>query len=130
MKTLLVVEDNPLIALSVVEDLREAEIEANVAHDSAEALRIAEQEPPRYALVDIDLEKPGAGIEVARQLTERHQTICVYMSGQTTGTPGDRGAAVGLLSKPFVTSALVTCVKALEHFRETGEREAGDFWFD
>lgn len=65
----LVVDDHPDVAESMALVLRLYGHETDVAHDGAEALRLAQVRPPQVVLLDLSMPKMD-GCEVARQLRE------------------------------------------------------------
>src|SRR5688572_30775776 len=65
----LIVEDEVIIAYCSAAMLEEAgHAVLGPAHTSSQALELVRNRRPDVALIDIDLETPGAGIHVARQL--------------------------------------------------------------
>lgn len=97
----LVVEDEPISALSATYELEQAgHLVVGPAATLSEALRLARRYQPQLALVDIDLENMGDGIELARHL--RGLGIAsVFMSAQHRLADRNSDLALGLLGKPF-----------------------------
>jgi two-component system, response regulator PdtaR len=101
--TVLVVEDEAFIAMDAAAVLEEAGHEVcGTAADKAEALRLAERFRPEAAVVDLHLADGRTGLEVTRELWERHGTVCVLTTAYPPETwPKDRHGAWGLLGKPY-----------------------------
>lgn len=98
----LVVEDEAIIAYCSAAILEEAGFTVlGPAHTSSEALELSRSQRPDVALIDIDLEIPGAGINVARQLRARYGTAVVFASGQMDEARMHSDVAVAALSKPY-----------------------------
>jgi len=120
---LLIVEDNPLIGF-MLEDVL-----AGAGHRVAgpvatldEAVSSAERQHPDLALVDIDLQGQGTGVDLARLLKERMQVPTVFVSGQVLVARAHQDVAVGLLKKPFSPDSLVASVALIER-RLAGEAD-------
>ena len=109
----LIVEDEPLIAdyMSIVLARTDVRV-VGAARTGAEAVRIAEREPPDIALVDIGLAGGMDGWAVARKLRERFATRAVFITGQSLHEVGARASAfgAGCLHKPFRAVELVAAV--------------------
>jgi CheY-like chemotaxis protein len=98
----LVVEDEAIIAYcsaAMLEDAGHAVL--GPAHTAAQALQLARKRRPEVALVDIDLEIPGAGIGLAHQLRAHYGTAVVFTTGQHDAAHAHSDAAVAVLTKPF-----------------------------
>jgi DNA-binding response OmpR family regulator len=108
----LVVEDEAIIAFCSAAMLEDAGHDVvGPAQTSAEALQLARLERPDVALVDIDLEVPGAGIGVARQLRAQYGTAIVFTTGQTDVARDHSDIAAATLSKPYDPSELAGIVE-------------------
>lgn len=116
---ILIVEDDPICGLSVAYALEEAgHAVIGPASRQAEALSLAQRFRPQLALVDIDLEHPGEGIELARLLREM-DVQSVFVSAQHGVASQNSELALGLIGKPFdpedvprsveVVAALMRC---------------------
>ena len=99
----LVVEDEAIIAYCSAAMLEDAGFTVlGPAHTSVEALELSRTEQrPDVALIDIDLETPGAGIGVANQLRARYGTAIVFTTGQMDEARTHSDIAVAALSKPY-----------------------------
>ncbi len=110
---ILVVEDEPLIALLAGEAL--AEIGHEVLGPCAsmgEALEAAAAAPPDLLLTDINLVGPGSGTELARVLSERLGVPCLFMSAQPHAARRNADVAIGVLHKPYSSGSLQQSVRA------------------
>src|SRR4030095_14389335 len=99
----LVVEDEAIIAYcsaAMLEDAGHAVL--GTAHTAGEALQVA--------LVDIDLESPGAGIGLARHLRAHYDTAIVFTTGRTDMANAHSDMAVGVISKPYDPAELPAIV--------------------
>ena len=98
----LVVEDEAIIAYCSAATLQDAGYTVlGPAHTSAEALELARHRRPEVALIDIDLEIPGAGIGLAQQLRKHFGTAIVFTTGQMDTALAHSDIAVAILSKPY-----------------------------
>jgi CheY-like chemotaxis protein len=84
-RRILVVEDDPLIRLSIAEELRDAGFEVIEAVDADEALELYEVLGP-FGLVFTDVRMPGTmnGIALAGELRRRNPSMPILI---TTGNP-------------------------------------------
>lgn len=107
--TVLVVEDEAFIAMDAAAVVEEAGHEVcGLAADKAEALRLAERWQPDAAVVDLHLADGRTGLEVTRELWERHGTVCVLTTAYPPETwPKERHGAWGLLGKPYEPKELL-----------------------
>src|ERR1700760_5040 len=99
---ILLVEDEPLIALdleTILERLGHQVV--GVAETCAEAVRLAGDERPDVALVDIKLRDGFTGVEVARRLTDDFGLYCAFV----TGNPEQVTAAGAVVvAKPYTAA--------------------------
>lgn len=107
----LVVEDEVIIAYCSAAMLEDAgHVVLGPAHTAAEALELASQRRPEVALIDIDLETPGAGIGLAHQLRAHYGTAIVFTTGRLDLAHTHSDMAVGVLTKPYDPAELPTVV--------------------
>jgi CheY-like chemotaxis protein len=97
------VEDEWLVAQDA-QDVLEANghVILGIATDTFSALAIAAEQAPELALVDLYLHDGRTGPAIARQLTSRHGTQVLYMTGHAHELPG----VPNVLGKPLHPSAL------------------------
>jgi DNA-binding response OmpR family regulator len=114
---ILIVEDEALIAFGMGEVLHEAgHAVSGYARDEYSALRMATQDKPDLALVDLHLARGSSGATVARLLRQRHGIPSIYVSGNPAEchTVGRMAGGFGCLAKPFNDGDLVGAVAVVE----------------
>ena len=132
MTRILLAEDNVMIAMMAEADLRRAGYDVLGPFLRNEpALAAAEQVGVELAFVDVDLKDGDSGIELARLLKVRHDVPSVFMTGQADQAQAARELALGLLTKPFRSNALVDTAEAALDYVRRGEppAETGCLWF-
>jgi DNA-binding NarL/FixJ family response regulator len=113
----LVVDDDPRFCALIVSVAKEAGYEARGATRGEDALRLARDEPPDVAVLDIEL--PGiSGYEVCRRLREGPGAAAIiFVSGTQTGaldrTAGLLIGADDYLVKPFAPDELLARIRLL-----------------
>jgi len=119
MKRILVIEDDPDIALSLRLKLeRDGGFEVVTAHDGAEGLRLAIRQPPDLVLLDVNL--PGMdGFEVCRHLRKEPATAATPVI-MLTARIGESDRVAGLelgaddyITKPFSPKEALARVRAV-----------------
>lgn len=111
---ILVVEDEPLCALSTICELEHAGHKTlGPATTLEEGLEFARTFHPELALIDIDLVHEGDGIELARQLREMH-IAAVFVSAQSRAAYDNRALALGFIGKPFNPADLPQSIDMIE----------------
>lgn len=119
-RSVLVVDDHPLVREVLRTMLEARAIKVMVAKDGHEALERFSAEQVAVALVDVDMPGPN-GIEVCRALrahaAQEQRSLAVWLM---TGVhrpeliePARMAGALGILEKPFSTEALVQRVEAM-----------------
>lgn len=106
----LIVEDEPLIAMDLEFELNERDMEVvGPAGHADAALELVAQEPLSIAVLDINL---GAGnsFEIARAL-DRKQIPFIFLSGDATKLPAEFGNRT-VLTKPIDYALLEKTLKA------------------
>jgi DNA-binding response OmpR family regulator len=116
---ILIVEDEILIglALKVVLYVGGHQVSGPAA-SADEALLLAEANPPELAFVDINIMGESDGIAVARALTERHGTSCIFLTAQVDQARCAKDVAVGVIGKPYDPPALLRAVKIVAAIRK------------
>lgn len=111
----LIVEDDALIAMDVEDALLEAGYDVcGVAASEIEALAMAGQTPPAFAVVDVRL-SPGDGRVVARELWRRHHTAVLFATGQSEEVRGLVGSgAIACLPKPYQAESVPRALHAID----------------
>lgn len=117
----LVVEDQALTALAVVLELERAGYQTcGPAYTAPEALALARMHRPKVALVDITLEEPFAGIELADRLYSELGTDVIFMTSQVELARAHADSAFGVIAKPFSLGDVADSVAAVEGLRQSG----------
>ena len=115
----LIVEDDILIGLALRMVLRIGGHEVmGPATTADEALRLAMSRRPELAFVDIRIAGPEDGIAVARMLTERFGTSCLFLTAEVDQARNAREAALGLVAKPYDPPELLRAVKVVAALRK------------
>jgi CheY-like chemotaxis protein len=116
-KTILIVEDEGLIALHLVELLTNAGYSVQDPVPSGEdALRQMERDPrPDLILMDITLDGPLDGIETARRVRERYPIPVIFLTAHSNDHITTRAKEVspyGYIIKPVFEKDLLAHVEA------------------
>lgn len=129
---LLIVEDEPIVALDLQQELESLGCEVvGVAESADEALTVAELLRPDLALMDVRIVGSMDGIQTARLLRSAYQVPSIFLtsySDDTTIARAAREMPYGYLTKPFQTRELkaslqVALTKAQHDARERSVRE-------
>jgi DNA-binding response OmpR family regulator len=112
-KRVLIVEDDPDFAESVVGNLEAAGYEIlGPAYSGLEAFQVLERRTPDVALIDIGLAGALDGIFLGQQLSERGIAV-VYLTGRfERAVKEGRNHAAGLLCKPCSLADLTAAIDA------------------
>jgi two-component system, response regulator PdtaR len=99
---ILIVEDQALLGMSLTWELEEAGHRVlgpvgSIAH----AKRLAAQERPDLALIDIELQRQEEGIELARSLQTQLAIPSLILSSDPTAIRAHTNAVLGVIAKPF-----------------------------
>ncbi len=129
MTRILVVEDEPAIALGLEDDLKMEGYEVEVAADGITAVRRAQETPFDVILLDVML--PGKdGFEVCRELRHAHvRTPILMLTAKTQESEKVMGLELGAddyVTKPFGTRELRARVKALLRRSANGPSNGSD----
>jgi DNA-binding response OmpR family regulator len=112
IRSILVVEDEPLIAFDNEHFLVEAGYEVVATVDSLEdASRFIESATIHLVMTDISLRGDGNGIDVARAAQARGVPV-LFVSGACP--PEAEGFAIGCLAKPYTDRMLTAALEALD----------------
>jgi DNA-binding response OmpR family regulator len=107
--TILVVEDEPLIALDIIEGFKAAGALVHAARNLREGMRLADHPDLSAAVLDFDL-KDGDGSALCERLNER-QVPFVLHSGYSIMHDACRSGIV--VPKPAAPQQLVSAVEEL-----------------
>ena len=110
-KTVLIVDDEPLIRMYVREVLEDAGYQAKEASNAHDALELINDDGITLVLTDIDM--PGAmdGLGLAREVRANWPSIAVIVtSGRRLPHPSEMPTDTRFLSKPFSEERLIDVV--------------------
>lgn len=111
--SVLIVEDEGLVALNIEGVLKEAGFEVvGIVDTEDEAVAAAQELRPDVILLDITL-REGDGISAARQILRSNDTKIIFISGNSdpqTLAAADALRPAGFIRKPFVTESLTKLV--------------------
>lgn len=103
----LIVEDEPLLAMDLEAQLREmGHTVIGMASDAEAALRLAEGQRPDLALIDLNLHDGLTGPQIASELSRGKGMIVVFVTGSPHQIPPDYAGAIGAITKPWSPEAL------------------------
>jgi DNA-binding response OmpR family regulator len=130
MARVLIVDDDPDIRGLVVRRIQQAGHQALGANDADEALEIV-GDKGRPDVVVLDVNMPGTdGLSLLGLLRQREGMAnlpAVFLSGKIEPTDIEAGRALGAryLTKPFVSSALLTAIEAVLEEAASQSKEQG-----
>lgn len=106
MTTVLIVEDEILIAMEIERILEDAGYSVvAIAADQPEALSAAAS--AQLAFVDLNLRDGPTGPELALELSARYGVRIVYVTANPTQIGQPAATAIGCIRKPFTESAIL-----------------------
>lgn len=117
-KKILVVDDEPNIALSLEFLMKKAGFAVEVARDGREALERLERDPPDLVLLDVMIPEID-GFELCEHIRSRPEwrhIKVVMLTARGQESERSRGLALGAdayVTKPFSTRDLVERIKAM-----------------
>lgn len=117
-KSILVVEDEPNIVLSLQFLMRQAGFDVRIANDGEAALSLVEEQPPDLILLDVMIPKRD-GYDVCQTIRANPDWADIYIIMLTAkGREVDREKGLSLgandyVTKPFSTRDLTEKVKAI-----------------
>ncbi|MGD0171844.1 MAG: PAS domain S-box protein [Halobacteriota archaeon] len=115
MTTILVVEDEAIVAMDIAQRLKRAGYDAAaVAATGEAALRTIEELHPNLVLMDILLKGEKNGIETAREIRDQFEIPVVFLTGQADESTQEqikKTGAFGFILKPIDTASLLPNVE-------------------
>ncbi len=112
-KTLMIVEDEVLVAIALRDELEDAGYHVlDLTDRHAEAVAAAQQCTPVLALVNIQLGGRDDGIELAEHLKVMNIPV-LLISGQVSRARSAKTVAIGSMPKPYSATAMVRAVTYL-----------------
>ena len=123
---LLVVENDRVTARDLEATLRRRGFcVLGIAYSTGQALDFLDGEKPDLVLLDVHLDEPDDGIDLARRLREEHGIPVVFVTGYSEEAVLERARAVepaAVLRKPFSDAELAVCLESVVERRLAGER--------
>ncbi len=114
----LIVEDEPLIAMDLRDIIEEAGHEvAGVATRMSEALTVASEHPLDVAIMDYNIAGHHNGVDVARRLREEYGIGSLFVSASINDRLRAMAAEwspVGFIGKPFIAQQIVKALSSVE----------------
>lgn len=112
-KTLMIVEDEALVAMVLRDELQDAGYNVlDLTDRHAEALEVAKGQKPDLALVNIRLAGRDDGIELSEHLKALGIPV-LLISGQVSRARSAKTVAIGSLPKPYDAADMVLAVAYL-----------------
>ncbi len=112
LDSILVVEDEPLIAEDICDTLNEAGYGvAGIAHNANDAIRILKNNAPSLALLDINIDGHIDGLMLAGMINEDYEIPIIFLTSYTDPQTLKKIAdlkAYGYIVKPFNEKELTT----------------------
>ena len=116
--TVLIAEDEPLVALFLTDVVEEQGLTAiGPAASPEEALAAAAETPPRIAIIDANLGAKGDGIALAEKLQRLRGTRIIFLSGDASLSANPAVHALNplaVLQKPCPPGELEAALRAAE----------------
>lgn len=123
---LLVVENDRVTARDLEATLRRRGFGVvGIAYSAAQAFDFLEGDKPDLVLLDIQLDGPDDGIELARRLRGEHGIPAVFVTGYSEEAILERARSAepaAFLRKPFSDAELAACLEAVVERRLADER--------
>jgi DNA-binding response OmpR family regulator len=118
---ILIVEDQALLGMSLTWELEDAGHRVlgpvgSIAH----AQRLAAQERPDLALIDIELQRQPQGIELARSLQRLLSIPSLMLTSEPTPIREHTDAVLGVIAKPFNPADIHRSVAVAEAIMQGG----------
>lgn len=117
-RRVLVVEDEPLIALDLINEIEAGDHEV-VGHcrTADEAIALAEQARPDIMVMDIGLMGKGTGLDAARRIREELGIGSIFVSAtldRVSETSWEGIEPVALIAKPYRDKTLARAISAVK----------------
>lgn len=125
-KTILLVDDDPVVHWVLMQYLGRAGYETISARTGREGLERASRELPQLIILDVSMDEVD-GLAVLKQLKERAATRAIpvimmtVQADRLTRLESEAGGAAMFLSKPFSPSEMLKHVERLAGAAETTE---------
>jgi CheY-like chemotaxis protein len=105
---ILIIEDEPVIALDIANTVREDGHKViGIATTHAEAVALAAREPPGLVLADIQLADDSSGLEAVNEILGHYEVPVIFITAFPERLlTGERPEPTFLITKPFDTDIL------------------------
>ncbi len=118
---ILIVEDEPLVAMTAAAALEDAGYDVvGPAYDADEAWRLVQRSVPDLALVDINLSGHDEGLALVRRFKDDLGLASIYVSGQILSARRRPAVALGMLIKPYDPQLLAAIVEVAREIMAGG----------
>lgn len=112
---ILVVEDDPIIAMDIVDQLSALDYEViGQAYDTSEALELLDKKRPDLVMLDIDLGGDQDGVDIAHFINQRHGIPFIFLTSfadRTTIARVKETQPSGYIVKPFDQKDLLSQIE-------------------
>lgn len=113
IQTLMIVEDEALVAILLRDELQKAGYQVlDLTDRSDAALEVAKAEKPHLALVNVRLARGDDGIELSKHLKGLGIPV-LLISGQVSRASSAKTVAIGSMPKPYDPDEMVLAVAYL-----------------
>jgi DNA-binding response OmpR family regulator len=113
LQTLMIVEDEAMIAMDLRDELQEAGYRVlDLTDRQDDAIQVAKAERPDLALVNISLAGGDDGVELSRHLKAMEIPV-LLISGQVSRASSAKTVAIGSMPKPYHPAQMVVAVTYL-----------------
>jgi two-component system, response regulator PdtaR len=118
-RRILVVEDQAILGMELEFALIEAGHEVvGIAVDAAQALALAAETAPEFAIVDINLKDGRTGAAIARAMVVQYGITVLFATAEPELIPEEFAGALGVVGKPYSTPSIQGAVDYLLALRD------------
>ena len=114
-RRVLVIEDEDILAAEL-QSLLETDgwLVTGVAADTAEAITLANEAKPDWAIVDLHLRDGLTGAQIGRRLTRDYAVPVLYVTSDAMSAPLDQPGVIGMFPKIFYGTNFREVLKFVE----------------
>ena len=118
-RRILIVEDQAILGMELEFALTQAGHQVvGIAVDAAQALALAAETKPEFAVVDINLKDGRTGAAIARAMVEEHGITVLFATAEPELIPDEFAGALGVVGKPYSTPMIQGAVGYLLALRD------------
>jgi CheY-like chemotaxis protein len=123
---ILIIEDEPVIALDIASTVREDGHKViGIATTHAEAVALAAREAPGLVLADIQLADDSSGLEAVNEILGHYEVPVIFITAFPERLlTGERPEPTFLITKPFDTDILRVSISQALATRKSGAAQA------